>query len=206
MELSRLKDEDGDVHSVLETSIGSHVIRVGHSDDDTSEAYRIDARDALRLIDAAGANTTANDLRAKLEESDKERYAAIREMAKARRDAQEAESQAMLYYCILGEEAEARGGQFKRMFDEWSKRRRELDDLRQMNLNLLDEAKEYQQTIASLRQRDTVRPEALVEESLPLPEYVRQKQSYAWLIGYRSGDADCRHDRVGETNNPYGEP
>jgi hypothetical protein len=69
MELARLTDEDGDMHSITIVGSGRAVLRVAHSDDDTSEAGRILASEALELIDSAGLNTTANELRAKLAEA-----------------------------------------------------------------------------------------------------------------------------------------
>ena len=85
-----------------------------------------------------------NKLRVKLEEVKKECTDAIHEMARARQRASECldsaqESNAMLYL-----EAEDRGGQFLRMYNEWKRMKRELAAAHQ--------------TIAQLRQADTVRP------------------------------------------------
>lgn len=142
-------DDEGDTHSICIVEPCLPVIRVAHSNDDKTEAYRITVRDALILSDTAGLNTTANDLRAKL---------ATAGALLMSQDAQLAEAQRQL--------AEA-----ERVI------------------------REQKSTIASLRQRDTVRPEALIENPS-----VQKRVSMAWSSGFSA----CNN---GEDfySNPYGQ-
>jgi len=188
------------------------------------------ANEYMRLrAELEAANTTANDLRAKLEEAQQtigkletrlrsaedERYAALNEMAKSRGKASESLDSAQQANGILWLEAEERGGQFARMYNAWTKMKRELaaanetirtkdalfaraqeliskhERLHEERNTLVDE---LQQTIASLRQRDTVRPESLADVD---------DMAAIWDSAYKLGCREQEHGFVVETPNPY---
>jgi hypothetical protein len=139
-------DDDGDTHSIWLGVPCLPVIRVGHSDDDKHEAYRITVRDALVMVDTAGLNTTANDLRAKLEHE---------------RDCGQDGPCAVSPGCQR----------------HWRERNREL----------VEQLAIANSTIASLRQRDTVRPAV--------------DAAAIWDEGHMSGQDD---EQTGTyTPNPY---
>lgn len=144
-------DDDGDTHSIWASEACLPVIRVGHSDDDKTEAYRITVRDALILVDSANLNTTANELRTKLEEAltDAEFW-----------KKKHAEDNEGLFFQINRNLGFAQEAAYRCGATEPRPTIRSIQIVEEKVAELTAQLAAARQTIAQLRQADTVRPVA----------------------------------------------